>query len=178
MELLDPATASRLKAEHLTYRRAGPDASQPPTDGSHRFSRTVELRRSGLDRAAADLLGWRVHEKAGLRVAASAPRAAVGEVVLMRLGPGPASIRIPCRVVEVVDEPDRRGFSYGTLPGHPESGEERFLLERIADDRVTFTVSAFSRPATLLARAGGPAARAFQRLMTTRYLEAPDRLAG
>ena len=39
-------------------------------------------------------------------------------------GPG----RRPCRVVYVVDEPDRRGFAYGTLPGHPESGEELFLV--------------------------------------------------
>ncbi|MDQ2845676.1 MAG: DUF1990 family protein [Actinomycetota bacterium] len=25
-----------------------------------------------------------------------------------------------CRVASVVDEPDTRGFSYGSLPGHPE----------------------------------------------------------
>jgi uncharacterized protein (UPF0548 family) len=31
--------------------------------------------------------------------------------------------KAPVRVVYVVDEPTRRGFAYGTLPGHPESGE-------------------------------------------------------
>ena len=36
----------------------------------------------------------------------------------------------PDRVVYVVDEPDRFGFAYGTLPGHVEQGEERFLVER------------------------------------------------
>ena len=30
-------------------------------------------------------------------------------------------LRAPCRVVYVIDEPDVRGFAYGTLPGHPES---------------------------------------------------------
>jgi uncharacterized protein (UPF0548 family) len=94
----------------------------------------------------------------------------------MRLGAGPVALRIPCRVVDVVDEPDRRGFVYGTLPGHPECGEESFVLERRPDGAIAFTVAAFSRPATLLARIGGPAARGMQRFMTGRYLAAPDRL--
>ena len=40
----------------------------------------------------------------------------MGSEVIVHLGP----VRAPCRVVYVVDEPDRRGFAYGTLPGHPE----------------------------------------------------------
>ncbi len=94
----------------------------------------------------------------------------------MRLGVGPACVSIPCRVVAVVDEARRRGFSYGTLPGHPESGEEQFVLEQRDDGRIDFTITAFSRPATLLARLAGPAGRAGQRLMTQRYLDALDRL--
>ena len=50
--------------------------------------------------------------------------AAVGSEVMVGLGP----LRAPCRVVYVVDEPDRRGFAYGTLPGHPETGEELFAV--------------------------------------------------
>ena len=37
-----------------------------------------------------------------------------------------------CRIVYVVDESgpiSKFGFAYGTLPGHVESGEERFLIE-------------------------------------------------
>lgn len=68
-------------------------------------------------------------------------------------------------------ERDRAGFAYGTLPGHPESGEELFLVERGAGE-VRFPVSAFSRPATLLAKAGGPASRRVQLVMAERYLRA------
>jgi len=57
----------------------------------------------------------------------------VGTVVLRRWGLGPLSLRIPCRVLEVVDEPERQGLGYGTLPGHPETGQESSLLERLAD---------------------------------------------
>ncbi len=71
-----------------------------------------------------------------------------------------------------MDEPRRRGFAYGTLPGHPESGEEAFIVEQHDDDSVTFTITAFSRPATWLARLGGPLGRAVQDRVTARYLRA------
>ena len=173
MELLDHAEIARLRAAPLTYTRGdGGDA----VAGFRSFSRSHALHRTDLDGAAADLVHWRVHEHAGLRVRASGP-VAIDAVVEMRLGIGPAAVRIPCRVVAVVDEPMRRGFSYGTLPGHPEAGEEQFLLEQAPDGGLHFTVSAVSRHATLLARASGPVTRAVQRLMTDRYLRAPDRLA-
>ena len=138
--------------------------------------RSTTLARRDLDGAAQDLLGWRVHERAGLRVEASDVPLVSGTVVVLRWGPGPLSLSIPCRVVRVVDEPDRRGFAYGTLPGHPEAGEEEFLLERDQDGRVVFTVRAFSRPASRAARWSGPVGRATQQLMTRRYLRALDRL--
>jgi uncharacterized protein (UPF0548 family) len=72
----------------------------------------------------------------------------------------------------VIEEPDRRGFVYGTLPGHPESGEESFVLVRQSDGAVIFTVEATSRPASLLARLGGPVTRWVQAVATDRYLKA------
>jgi hypothetical protein len=56
-------------------------------------------------------------------------------------------MRAPCRVVYVIDEPRRRGFAYGTLPGHPESGEEAFVLEQRDDGTIASNIIAFSRPA-------------------------------
>lgn len=70
----------------------------------------------------------------------------------------------PCRVIHVVRErdPDRFGFTFGTLPGHAESGEESFTVT-MSDDQVRYDVLAFSRPSGLLARLGAPVARAYQR---------------
>ncbi len=115
---------------------------------------------------------WEVQERSGIRVAASSHAVMSGAVVVMRLGIGRASLRVPCRVVHTVDEPDRIGFAYGTLPGHPENGEEQFVVERAADGGVRLTVSAFSRPATTLARLGGPVTPWVQRRITQRYLRA------
>jgi uncharacterized protein (UPF0548 family) len=67
------------------------------------------------------------------------------------------------RIVYVIDEARRFGFAYGTLPGHAESGEERFLVEWLADDTVWYDLRAFSRPRYWMARAGKPVVRLLQR---------------
>ncbi|GIM68765.1 hypothetical protein Aco04nite_12180 [Winogradskya consettensis] len=111
---------------------------------------------------------WQMHRDAGLRVAAGADRAAPGVEVTLHL----LVVRIPCRVVYVLDEPDRRGFAYGTLAGHPEQGEEAFEVYRTAEGAVRARIRAFSRPATLLTKVGGPVATMVQDYMTGRYLRA------
>ncbi len=73
-----------------------------------------------------------------------------------------------CRIVYTVNEKAKEswrfGFAYGTLPGHIERGEERFLLTWDRQtDRVWYEILAFSQPAHWLARVGYPVARAFQR---------------
>jgi uncharacterized protein (UPF0548 family) len=72
-----------------------------------------------------------------------------------------------CRVVYVVDEAgpvSRFGFAYGTLPGHVESGEERFLVKwDRGDDAVWFDILAFSRPNHVLTRLGYHVVRRLQK---------------
>lgn len=175
VRLLGRDDVAALQAQPLSYPSNRTEADQLPP-AYRRFDVTTRLKRRDFDGAARDLMDWRVHEKAGLRVHASDATARAGTVVVMRLGPGPLSLRIPCRVVQVIDEPGRRGFAYGTLPGHPESGEEQFLLDHDADGAIRFTVTGFSRPASLLARLGGPVSRRAQDWMTRRYLAALDQL--
>ncbi len=83
-----------------------------------------------------------------------------------------AAVKAPVRVVYVVDEPHRKGFAYGPVPGHPESGEEAFVVELRDRGAVTFEITAFSRPDRVLARSTGGPARGVQHRMTTRYLRA------
>ncbi len=72
-----------------------------------------------------------------------------------------------CRVVYVVDETgpvSKFGFAYGTLPGHVESGEERFQIEwDRGDDGVWYDIVAFSRPNQFSARLGYPVVRRLQK---------------
>ena len=124
-----------------------------------------------MERAADALRNWEVHKRAGLIVLAEGPPV-VGMVVAMSAPLPVGFIDVVCRVVDVVEESDRVGFTYGTLPVHPESGEESFTVVRAADDNITFEVAAASRPRQLLARAFSPIARRLQRSATNRYLDA------
>jgi uncharacterized protein (UPF0548 family) len=75
-------------------------------------------------------------------------------------------------VVRVVRAEGRRGFAYGTLPGHPVTGEESFTLTLEPDGAVWLTIEARSRPGHVLVRLGGPLARAVQRFYLYRYAAA------
>ncbi|QVI20897.1 DUF1990 domain-containing protein [Nocardia tengchongensis] len=88
---------------------------------------------------------------------ATTPTAQPGTELTVRLALGPIGVNAPCRVVYVLDDPNRRGFAYGTLPGHPESGEELFAVEYDpADDSVHGIIAAFSNPGTWYNPPGRP----------------------
>ncbi|MEV1080831.1 DUF1990 domain-containing protein [Streptomyces sp. NBC_00457] len=110
-------------------------------------------------RASEAVLTWEMHRAMGVGIEASAERAEPGVDVTVTLA---GLIKAPCRVVWTVEEHRRAGWAYGTLTGHPECGEEAFLVERTGDGTVWLTVSAFSRGAKWYARAGGPATRGLQ----------------
>ncbi|GAA2392954.1 hypothetical protein GCM10010420_17090 [Streptomyces glaucosporus] len=115
--------------------------------------------------AAADaVLTWRMHRGMGVEITADRPRADPGVRVVVGLGAGRLRLRAPCRVVWSEHGERRAGFGYGTLPGHPECGEEAFVVTRAEDGAVWLEVRAFSRPELWWARAAGPLVPLFQRL--------------
>ncbi len=121
--------------------------------------------------AAAAVLEWGMQRGAGIRV--SEPRVVVGDDVSISIRfLGVVPIRAHTRVLAVVDEPDRRGFVYGTLPGHPERGEEAFLVTIDDDGTVRASVQGFSRPSSGFWTLTAPALRAVQAIYTRRYVSA------
>jgi uncharacterized protein (UPF0548 family) len=157
-----------LRGRPLTYPEVGATAGPLPAGYRH-LHRTLRIGRgrSRFAQAADDGMRFGMLRGAGLRVEATTSVARVGTDVLVHLGP----VTAPCRVVYVVDEPDRRGFAYGTLPGHAVSGEELFLVTYDPDTGdVVAEVAAFSRFATWWSRLGAPATSLFQRLIAARYL--------
>ncbi|WP_432109329.1 DUF1990 family protein [Streptomyces sp. AA1529] len=113
--------------------------------------------------AARALLEWRMHRAMGVRLEADAGRAAPGVRVTVGLGVGALRVGGPCRVVWAVEEERRAGWAYGTLPGHPQRGEEAFLVEHAPDGAVRLTVRAYSVPAVWWTRAAGPVLPVLQR---------------
>ncbi|OBK77850.1 DUF1990 domain-containing protein [Mycobacterium sp. 1274761.0] len=164
MKLTDLATLQ------LSYSEVGATAGPLPAGYHHvRESAVIGRGRARFDEAAAKVMRWGMLRGAGVRVEATTDVATIGSEVLVGLGP----LRAPCRVVYVIDEPDRRGFAYGTLPGHPESGEEMFAVRfDPATDEVRAEVVAFSRHATWWSRLGSPVTSLAQRVITARYMKA------
>ena len=98
-----------------------------------------------FDAAADKLFRWGLQRSGLFRVRAT--HDVVEEGAEVSLGLGPWEFR--CRVVNVFREEGRCGFTYGTLPGHIERGEETFTLERLRDGRTLLLVDASSQPARL-----------------------------
>lgn len=165
-----PVKLSDLAALPLTYSEVGATAGPLPA-GYHHIQKAAVIGRGRrrFDEAADKGMRWGMLRGAGVGVEPTTEVAAVGSEVIVHLGP----VRAPCRVVYVVDEADLRGFAYGTLPGHPEAGEERFVVRYDpATEEVFAEVTAFSQHATWWSRLGSPVTAVAQRVITKRYLRA------
>jgi uncharacterized protein (UPF0548 family) len=84
-----------------------------------------------------------------------------------------------CRIVYTLEEEGqqhRYGFAIGTLPGHVEEGEERFMIEwDDGSNEVSYELLAFARPRPWIARIGYPFVRAVQRRFAEESFEAMKR---
>ena len=159
-----------------TYDGAGVRLTQQVGSAGFRgYERTVLLGNGSSlwDFASTEILRWGVKTRSGFSVEGSG--AGLGHPVVagdrywLVAHLGPLRIHEPVQVVAVVDKPDRKGFAYGTLEGHPVRGEEAFVVDRHTDDSVWLTMRSLTRPATGLWRAAYPLALLAQRLYSRRY---------
>lgn len=165
------AQLAKARRSALTYTDVGASRGRELPAGYHHVRVRERIGDEiSFDRAVFGLRTWAAHEGAGLRIFPHDPVVPDATVIAIT-SLGFVQLVAPCRIVAVFKEPDLFGFSYGTLPGHPEIGEESFVLERF-DDATFFTVSAFSRPVDMLARLSGPIGRRVQLSVTRRYVEA------
>jgi uncharacterized protein (UPF0548 family) len=159
----------------LTYPEIGATRGEDMPDGYRHLTRHEQLGTGAeaFRRAVAGLRDWDMQRGAGLRISRVTPPPAVGG----RMTAAVAGLRIPCQVVWVVAEERRYGYGYGTLPGHPETGEEAFMVHLDGADRVWLDIRAFSRPGRWFTRLAGPLTWLAQDLATSRYVATMRRLA-
>jgi len=168
MQVLVPWLGDVPDPDAWRVRGFGPQVAEGD-DGFAEDRHEVELPREppgapladGPFRAAARLvLSYRAFpatELQSLRMDAAAP-VAVGETVAARYAMFMGiHIVFAARVVAVFDAADARehraGFTYRTLAGHPECGDETFAVRKeLATGRVFATIVARSRPGTPLVR--------------------------
>ncbi|MFI0776446.1 DUF1990 family protein [Streptomyces sp. NPDC021212] len=169
---------SRVPPSRVTYPEVGATRHRPlPAGYGHlRVRSRIGAGQEAFEAAGRAVLDWRMHRAVGVTIRARGP-AAEGRTVVVGLGAGPLRLRAPCEVVWTVADGARTGFAYGTLPGHPECGEESFVVSLERDGSVWLTVTAFSRPAARLTRAVAPLVPLFQRAYARRCGRVLRRLA-
>jgi uncharacterized protein (UPF0548 family) len=166
-----------LGSAQPTYSEVGATLAAKKPEGFHHdhFEDVLGEGPEAFLTAVIGLKTWKAHRLPGMRVFPEDLPIHTGATVVLTLGTPILSIAAPCRVVGVVDGQTRWGFAYGTLPGHPEQGEECFAVSKAADGTVHFEIEAFSRPADPIVRLSGPFGRGVQRGATGAYLSALKR---
>lgn len=179
MALLRATDPAALRDVPFSYPEVGATGSAELPAGyrTATYSSVVGSGRTDFERAAAAVLAWRAQRSVGFRVRADGPAGRPGTVVVLTAGLPRLGYDLPCRVVWARTDGDERGFSYGTLAGHPESGEERFTVRLLPDGQVVYEIRVFFRLASRGARLAGPLSLVLQRLGTRRYLAAIGRAA-
>ncbi|MGI9429279.1 MAG: DUF1990 family protein [Bythopirellula sp.] len=174
MSLVRKPTAAEIKkfldrqrVEDFSYSDVGDTQTGPPV------SFDVDRNRILLGRGAADfdaaceaLRQWQMFPRGWTELVPANAEQREGVTLAMLARCFGKWWLNACRIVYVVDDrhPHRRiGFAYGTLPGHVECGEERFLIEWDDEDQVWYEIYSFSRPRHWLVKLCYPLARRLQK---------------
>ena len=167
----------RAAVAEVTYPEQGGTRSEALPDGYRHDRGVLDLGHGNLtwDRACEAIERWEAHRHAGFTITPAMAPIEGGQTILATRSIGGLLLVIPCRIIYRTDEPIRFGFAYGTLPGHPERGEEAFHVERKPDGSVAVEIVAFSRPADLATRLAGPMARSIQKVATRQHLSGIDK---
>lgn len=172
---------ARQGREKLSYPDVGASISGSPDGYDLDHNRVCLGHGEAVFKAAcAGLARWEMFPRPWTRIEPANAAIEKGTVVAMLAQVYGLWWWNACRIVYTLDEstPIRRfGFAYGTLPGHIESGEERFSVEWLANDTVWYDMRAFSRPRYWLVRLGYPLARRLQRRFVKQSQAAMKRLS-
>jgi uncharacterized protein (UPF0548 family) len=122
--------------------------------------------------AAREALRTLAPQRAVARVHPDGATATLGDDVVVAVSMGPVTVVATNRIVALIDKPRRFGFAYGTLPGHPEDGEEGFEVRQGPDGVVNARVVVDAVAALPMGRLVAGPVRLVSRRYGHRYLAA------
>jgi uncharacterized protein (UPF0548 family) len=157
----------------FTYSQTSATQTRPPAGFivDHNRIRLGEGKKT-YSRAVAALRSWKQFDLGWIKIVPPGLPVELGTTVAVlarTLGVWSLSA---CRIVYMIDEGQKFGFAYGTLPDHVECGEERFTVEWQEDDSVWYDILAFSRPQHPLAKLARPLVRRWQKRFARESLAA------
>ena len=186
MDVLLGGRGARRRLARWEARPFWPAAERGPDERCRRdrFRREVGREPPGppqadgpFRRAAEAILRYQVFPPALIRPVLRRSPVEVGDTVgILYRAPGPVRLFFGARVIDRFDRIEggvaRAGFTYRTLVGHPELGEETFAVDKdLTSGVVSVELASWSRPGTRLARIGAPLMRRLQVRASLRALD-------
>lgn len=180
----------RLDAwEHREFSE-GVENGPSPRDNRDAYEREVAIELAGepetdgpFRRVADALLRYDIFPRSFVTPVLRRAPVEVGDAVgiCYHFAPG-LDFFFAARVIRRFDERDgnlwRAGFTYRTLRGHPETGDETFCVEKdLTTGTVRVALRSWSRPGIWLARIGYPLTRRIQRRSSCAALDNLQRQA-
>jgi uncharacterized protein (UPF0548 family) len=167
-ELVEQALAADVTYDHVGTTI---DAARAAELGARETTRDLGVGQAVFDAARRALVELTPQREVGSEVEPPDAVLVEGATIVFLLRRGPVHVLIPNRIVEVIDEPTRFAYAYGTLPGHPETGEEGFTVELLDDGTVRATIRVLAKAPNRVAQllVGLPSGVVSQ-LVARRYL--------
>lgn len=160
------ATGTGVGAQHDAYRiQVGTEPPGPPVPGGP------------WERVAARIRRFDIFPPQSLQAGQDADVEA-GRVIVCAHSLAGLRLVFEGRVTALVEGPGRCGFGYETLEGHPEQGNETFLVEKDGQGRVWFSIESWSRPQHPLVRAFPKMARRRQKAAARSALRRMQEIGG
>lgn len=151
---IESATSSAF--EHETYRRV------------------IGRDHAAFARARDGLRSWIAHTGSGVDVFPEETELVTGETVAIVTRQLGIWVLAACRIIAVTDQEAEFGFTYATLPDHPECGVESFTI-RTDHEKVSFEIEAISKPGIALVQVARPLTSRLQQRASNAYLDSMER---
>lgn len=148
-----------------------------PPDGWRAHERTVPIG-SGTElwnEVSSAVLAWGIKTRSGFAVEpplVAGRSARQGERYWLVARVSAIRVREPVEIVTTISTRDRVALAYGTLNGHPVSGEEAFIVHRDDNGNLSLTLRSLTRAGRGPWRALFPLILIAQRVYRRRYLRA------
>ncbi len=164
---------AKLRGEALEHDPTNPAGLlyRPLPDGFETKVWRRPIEHGDFKQASNAIRAWAGHRHAGIARFPDMPPLELGETLALTIPVGPISVSATAQVVELIDELDRFGFAYSTLPHHPEDGEESFVVTRHPNGDLEMIVTAVWRGAAVANHVLPPLTRFLQNQAIGRYLD-------
>jgi len=163
-----------LNTLNFSYDSVGATREDPMPSGYRHDFYEIDLGKGSkiFENAKSGLKNYQAQIGAGLVVVANDKHLKENTSLFIGINLLFLSVVARTRIAYVNESENAFSYAYGTLDGHPEEGEEAFILTIDENENVVLEIICFSKMKCIGTKIGKPVARYLQRRVTNNYLKA------